>query len=387
MRIILTSLAPSDPCANPGKAWGGVLAKGLAERGHEVTFWCVASGPQARRTAQLLADLPLQWTVCAPISRRRSWFRQPGRLISPYNSALPEELREGVRRACQQEYDILHLDYLWHGYLGLALPRTLLAVHGLAQMEGADARLQSWRFLLRKLLLVAAERRMLRRFTHIRVLTAPLGKEIQRIHPTAQIYTVPLALDPIYYPMLLRSPAQKVIGFIADMRSAPQRNAAVRLLTRVWPLVRAQVKDVNLLLAGWHARRRLASYLAERGVTIWEDVPQVVDFFHQCSVFTYPAPPCPGLHSTVLEAMAYGVPVVSTVAGIEGIAAADGVHAYIADDDEVFAERVSALLLNPALRRQMAAAARALVETDYAPGPVTRQVEAMYGGIIAAENA
>jgi glycosyltransferase involved in cell wall biosynthesis len=292
-----------------------------------------------------------------------------------------------VWQACQQDYDILHLEYLWHGYLGLELPRALLAVHGLAQVERADTRFQSWRFLLHKLLLVAAERRMLRRFRHIRVLTAPMGELIQGINPTAQIYTVPLALDSIYYPILLRSPAQKVIGFIADMRSTPQLKAAVRLLTRVWPLIRAQVKDVNLLLAGWHARRRLASYLAERGVTIWEDVPQVVDFFHQCAVFTYLAPPYPGLHSTVLEAMAYGVPVVSTGAGMEGIAAVDGVHAYIADDDELFAERVVALLLNPALRRQIAAAARALVETDYAPEPVLAQVEAMYQGIIAAEGA
>jgi glycosyltransferase involved in cell wall biosynthesis len=387
MRIILTSLAPPDPCANPGKAWVYVLAKGLAERGHEVTFWCVASGPQVRRTAQLLADLPLQWTVCSPMPRKRSWFRQPGRLISPYSGTLPEELWEGVWQACQRDYDILHLEYLWHGYLGLQLPRALIAAHGLAQVERNDTGVQSWRFFLSKLLLVSAERRMLRRFSHIRVLTAPLGELIQRINPTAHIYTVPLALDPIYYPMLLRNPAQKVIGFIADMRSAPQQKAAVRLLTRIWPLIRAQVKDVNLLLAGWHARRQLTSYLAEHGVTIWEDVPRVVDFFHQCGIFTYPAPLYPGLHSTVLEAMAYGVPVVSTVAGMEGIAAVDGVHAYIADDDELFAERVLALLLNPALRRQMAAAARALVETDYAPEPVMAQVEAMYQGIIAAEDA
>lgn len=80
----------------------------------------------------------------------------------------------------------------------------------------------------------------------------------------------------------------------------------------------------------------------------------------------------------VLEAMAYRIPVVTTTEGIEGFCAEDGVHAFIADDEELLAERIVQLLDDSALRRKLRQNARRLIEERYSPGPTVAALERVY---------
>jgi glycosyltransferase involved in cell wall biosynthesis len=56
--------------------------------------------------------------------------------------------------------------------------------------------------------------------------------------------------------------------------------------------------------------------------------------------------------------------VASSIA-VHGLAVESGVHLFIADDDMEFAAAVKRLLLEPDLRKRMAAAARQYVETSH----------------------
>jgi glycosyltransferase involved in cell wall biosynthesis len=80
----------------------------------------------------------------------------------------------------------------------------------------------------------------------------------------------------------------------------------------------------------------------------------------------------------VLEAMAYGVPVVTTGEGVEGMEVEDGVQSLLADDDETIAARICALLADTAARRRLRAAARARVEDGYTAAPVMRRMYDVY---------
>lgn len=74
-----------------------------------------------------------------------------------------------------------------------------------------------------------------------------------------------------------------------------------------------------------------------------------------------------GTRIKILEAFAYGVPVVATSIGAEGLAARNGVHLEIADDPAGLAERCLRPLGNPAARARIAAAARQLHQASYLP--------------------
>jgi polysaccharide biosynthesis protein PslH len=72
-----------------------------------------------------------------------------------------------------------------------------------------------------------------------------------------------------------------------------------------------------------------------------------------------------GMRVKILEAMAMGVPVVSTTVGAEGIAVVPETHLLIADDAPAFADAAVRLLTDPALRARLRAQAHALAAARY----------------------
>ena len=86
----------------------------------------------------------------------------------------------------------------------------------------------------------------------------------------------------------------------------------------------------------------------------------------------------------IQEAMAFGVPVVTTSDGVEGLPARDGQHAGISDDDAGLIERTVALLRDPGRQDRQRRAARQLLETHCGPEPTVAAIEAIYGHMLAA---
>ena len=84
----------------------------------------------------------------------------------------------------------------------------------------------------------------------------------------------------------------------------------------------------------------------------------------------------------VLEAIASGVPVVTTAAGAEGIEAGDGV--MVEQDWDLFAEAAAEVLRDATARRQRGAAARASFEQAYAPRPATAPLLELYERMASA---
>ena len=76
----------------------------------------------------------------------------------------------------------------------------------------------------------------------------------------------------------------------------------------------------------------------------------------------------------LLEAYAAGIPVVSTRVGAEGLAAKDGEFCALADDPEEFAQRVNALFEKPESAAEMAARARAEVESNWDMAAITAKL-------------
>ena len=74
------------------------------------------------------------------------------------------------------------------------------------------------------------------------------------------------------------------------------------------------------------------------------------------------------------EAMAWGIPVVTTTIGAEGMGLQDGVDALIADTTEDFAERVIQLHEETDLWDSVAQNARKRVEREWSPDAVDKRL-------------
>jgi glycosyltransferase involved in cell wall biosynthesis len=85
--------------------------------------------------------------------------------------------------------------------------------------------------------------------------------------------------------------------------------------------------------------------------------------------------------------MAYGVPVVTTWEGVEGIDCQNGRECWVSETDEELAGKVCRLLESPIERKQMRDAARILIEESYSPRPVVDKMIEVYHQLIGTSEA
>jgi polysaccharide biosynthesis protein PslH len=130
----------------------------------------------------------------------------------------------------------------------------------------------------------------------------------------------------------------------------------------VFPLIREQYPDVQLIITGDHANLPLPSL---DNITLAGYVNDIKSLVASCDVSIAPIWSGGGTRLKILEAMAVGTPVVATTKGAEGLGAENETHMLLADDPRGFAKQVIRLLLNGELREHISSNALMLVKDRY----------------------
>jgi glycosyltransferase involved in cell wall biosynthesis len=94
-------------------------------------------------------------------------------------------------------------------------------------------------------------------------------------------------------------------------------------------------------------------------------VPDLADVFRTHRAMIVPLRHGGGTRLKILEALAWGLPVVSTSLGAAGLGLVDGQHALIADDAPSFARAIQRLFDDDVLWAQLSRNGRALVEQRF----------------------
>jgi glycosyltransferase involved in cell wall biosynthesis len=162
-------------------------------------------------------------------------------------------------------------------------------------------------------------------------------------------------------------PAGSGIVFSGAMAYRPNDDAARRLVDRVLPLVREQVPDAWVVLAGRDPLPGLVAAANDRPeVTVTGTVDDLRPHLEGAAVYCAPLRFAAGIQNKLLEALAMEIPVVTTpvaAAGLLGGVAEPPLA--IADDDAGLAAAVVRLLQDPAERMRLALAGRAHVEHHF----------------------
>jgi glycosyltransferase involved in cell wall biosynthesis len=384
LKVIMVVPAPPHPAADTAAKWYLTLAQTLAERGHRVV--CFAPYGRAADAHQSHAeldranvDLRLFPLVVPPRARRLV-----AGLLTPDRLALPAPLREALRAELRAGYDVLHVEHIPAAWAGFGQARAVLSILQLGAIDLAGARIRSWRVLKERIQAARAERWAIQGYRHIRTLSPHLSAAVRARNPAAQIHQIPLALDIRRYAYAEIEPARPAYGMIGTMCWRPTREAAVRLLERVAPLVHATLPTVRLLVGGWDAKSWLRGCRLPPGAEISENLPDAEAFYRQLTCLVYPADLGSGMKVKVLEALVYGVPVVCSPVGLEGLDARAGEHLMVAESDAEIAAAVVRVLQDFELRRALRRKARTLMEEDYTPATVVPRIEAMYDVVMRA---
>jgi len=153
--------------------------------------------------------------------------------------------------------------------------------------------------------------------------------------------------------------------FLGTYTYEPNVVAAQYLICEVWPIVRDAVPGAQLVIAGNRPeqvpsfRRRLA------GVQFTGFVKDLAAMYRQTHVVCCPVQSGGGTRIKIIEAAAYGRPVVSTAIGARGLAFRAEREILLADTPALFAQACIRLLSDAGLAAAVGAAARERVRTAY----------------------
>ncbi len=178
-----------------------------------------------------------------------------------------------------------------------------------------------------------------------------------------------------------RKALEPVALFVGTATYPPNREAAVWLLREIWPLVREQVPQARLLLAG-EGMREVAAECPAEGVEGLGFVADLASVYQRASIALCPIRRGSGTRVKIIEAAMNSRPVVSTVLGAEGLSFAPRSEILLEDSPEDFARACIMLLLDPDLTAAIGDAARRRAEASYAPALVAEQLMALCAGLI-----
>jgi glycosyltransferase involved in cell wall biosynthesis len=155
--------------------------------------------------------------------------------------------------------------------------------------------------------------------------------------------------------------APRELLFVGAMSHAPNVAAAVELVRAVLPRVKRAHADARVVLCG-RAPSPAVRALAGPDVTVTDTVPDTAPFLARAGAYVNLLRAGAGSSLKVPEAMAAGVPLVTTALGARGFALRDGVHARVVETAEDAAAAVCEAWRDPDAADARAREARALAE-------------------------
>lgn len=399
MRILYLAQIVPYPLDSGARVRQYHMLQYLAQR-HEVTLVCFS------RPSDRPASIEHLRTLCrdvrtAPMSRapaveaislaRSLITSQPFNIVRDDRRAMKLLLSELVQR---QAFDVIHADQLSMAQYGLwarrqtpvarSVKMTLDAhnAYYLIPQRMADvARNPLMKLFLRREAGLTAryESRVYRQFDDVLTVTDEDLASIRRLPGlngrAPRFTTVPICVD-ASLPPVARRPGARGLLMLGGLHWPPNADATRWFAAEIWPLVRAQAPDARLFIVGARPPddiRALGDCVGIRHPDQAGDSPIVVTgyvddatpFLEQSAMLIVALRSGGGMRVKIVEALQWGLPIVTTRIGCEGIAVADGHDVLIADDAPAFAQSVIRLLRDRAFADRLSANGRQLVAQKY----------------------
>ncbi|MDP2128922.1 MAG: glycosyltransferase family 4 protein [Pseudohongiella sp.] len=392
LRILWVKMGGLWPANSGGRLRSFHIINELS-KSHEVTV-LTTHGP-LEMGAGLRENLPLckrvESFLFAPakkdsrlflFSLAASWLsRYP---VDVYKHQCPELAMEVKTLLASGDFDLCIADFL------TAVPNVPLAGETPVVLFSHNVEYMIWQRLYDNELswlkrqLLAIEWRKMRRF-ETRVCnsvaaTISVSEEdaaqLREGSPDACITSVPTGVDIEYFspaPETVKKPDSLV--FSGSMDWFPNEEAMLYFIKEVLPLVRAKSPDVTLTIVGRNPSELLRTTAQNHAVEVTGTVSDIRPWLVSAELYIVPLRIGGGTRLKIYEALAMGLPVISSTIGAEGLDLQEGTHIVRADTAQAFAAQILHLLENPGLREQLGKNGRDLVVEKYSWSRIARNFE------------
>ena len=157
------------------------------------------------------------------------------------------------------------------------------------------------------------------------------------------------------------------ICFIGALDWMPNMEGLMWFIEKVWPALSQKFPDIKFHIAGRNTPDTLKN-LNINNIVVHGEVSDAIEFVDKYSMMIVPLFSGSGMRVKILEGMALGKVVITTVLGKEGIHAENGEHILEADTPEEFIRQISGVMSGAIDKESIGALAKKFVEDYYDHG-------------------
>lgn len=304
-----------------------------------------------------------------------------------------------LARVVEQEgpFDAIHADQLWMAPYVLWLKQhhlphaqTVLDQHNavfmipqrLATSEGNPIKRALLELETHKM--AAFEVKTCAQFDHVawvtdddwRMVQAEAAKQKVALPNSA---VIPICGDAEDKQPLQRSDPARRVTFLGGLHYPPNAQGVCWFAERVFAQVLARVPHACLTVIGKQPPAQLHKLeIPAHNLDVTGFVNDTAPYLSETAVFVVPLLAGGGMRVKILDAWMWGLPVVSTTVGAEGIGLCSGQNILLADEPHDFAQAVVGLLEDPQRAAQLGAAGRQWVVERYNWHTVYRRWDLIY---------
>lgn len=189
--------------------------------------------------------------------------------------------------------------------------------------------------------------------------------ETQLAAPNTPVDVVENGIDCSYYAPERNNAAHPPRLLFTGTSASRNIKALRQFVDSILPCIRADMPDTELVVAGNFSVASQQEFSAAAGVKFTGKVDDIRPFFNSSDVFVAPFTETHGSKLKIVEAMAMGMPIVSTPQGVRGFPITDGREVRIAYSDRQFANLSLELLKSPHICEQMGRLGRHMATSNF----------------------
>ncbi len=312
--------------------------------------------------------------------------RQPFLIIRDQSQSMMAKIRWLVSL---EVFDVIHADQLWMAQYALAAktassrqaprlqdtlsrPKLVLDQHNAVhlipkRLADDETHPLKGHFLMREARLLAAyEEDVCNRFDYVVWVTEEDRRAVANVSEKttnggAPSTVIPICADPTQVDPVARASNQQRITFIGGLHWPPNAQGVIWFANHVFPQVRAAIPEALLTVIG----KNPPVGLEREGIEVTGYVTDLMPYLAETAVFIVPLHAGGGMRVKILDAWSWGLPVVSTTIGAEGIDVEHGKNILLADSAPAFAQAVTRVLKDHTLARRLGQMGRQTVTSKY----------------------